>query len=171
MSTALSPDTTLAHYTILCKIGAGGMGEVYRARDEKLNREVAIKILPADIAHDERLMRFKREAQVLASLNHPNVAAIYGFEDSNHVIALVMELVEGPTLEDRVANGPLPTPEALADLGFSPDGRFIIYDAHPSPGIYIQPFPGPGRRQLIDQSGIDPVWRGDGKEIVFVRDN
>src|SRR5215468_7958456 len=114
MSETLSPNTTLAHYTIVAKIGAGGMGEVYRARDAKLNREVAIKVLPADIAHDEeRLMRFKREAQVLASLNHPNIAAIYGFEDSDHIIALVMELVEGPTLADRIAAGPMPLDEAL----------------------------------------------------------
>ena len=91
------------------------MGEVYKARDEKLNREVALKVLPADTAHDEeRLMRFKREAQVLASLNHPNIASIYGFEDSNHIVALVMELVEGPTLADRIASGPLPVEDALA---------------------------------------------------------
>src|SRR5215813_11635781 len=114
MSETLSPNTTLAHYTIVAKIGAGGMGEVYRGRDAKLNREVAIKVLPADIAQDEeRLMRFKREAQVLASLNHPNIAAIYGFEDSNHSIALVMELVAGPTLADRIDSGALPLEEAL----------------------------------------------------------
>lgn len=89
------------------------MGEVYKARDEKLNREVALKVLPADIAHDEaRLMRFKREAQVLASLNHPNIASIYGLEDSNHIVALVMELVEGPALADRIASGPLPVEDA-----------------------------------------------------------
>src|SRR5215813_10595038 len=115
MSETISPSTKLGHYTILCKIGAGGMGEVYRGRDAKLNREVAIKVLPADIAHDEeRLMRFKREAQVLASLSHPNIAAIYGFEDSNHTVALVMELVEGPTLADRIASGSLPVEDSLA---------------------------------------------------------
>ncbi|HSE30217.1 MAG TPA: protein kinase, partial [Pyrinomonadaceae bacterium] len=114
MSETLSPNTTLAHYTIVARIGAGGMGEVYRARDAKLNREVAIKVLPADIAHDvERLMRFKREAQVLASLNHPNIAAIYGLEDSNQLVALIMELVEGPTLADRIDSGALPLEEAL----------------------------------------------------------
>lgn len=89
------------------------MGEVYRARDAKLNREVAIKVLPLDSARDEeRLRRFKREAQVLASLNHPNIAAIYGLEDSNHIVALVMELVEGPTLADRITSGALPVEEA-----------------------------------------------------------
>jgi serine/threonine protein kinase len=115
LTESLFPNSTLAHYTIVSKIGAGGMGEVYRARDEKLNREVAIKVLPVDIVHDEeRLMRFKREAQVLGSLNHPNIAAIYGFEDSNHIVALVMELVEGPTLADRIASGALPGEDALA---------------------------------------------------------
>ena len=90
------------------------MGEVYRARDTKLNRDVAIKILPEAFAQDaERIARFQREAQVLASLNHPNIAAIYGLEDSDGVRALVMELVEGPTLADRIAAGPIPVDEAL----------------------------------------------------------
>jgi eukaryotic-like serine/threonine-protein kinase len=98
-------------------LGVGGMGEVYRARDTKLNRDVAIKILPPAFANDpDRLARFKREAQVLASLNHPNIAAIYGFEDSGSVHALVLELVEGETLADRVGQRkvrPLPVMEAL----------------------------------------------------------
>jgi serine/threonine protein kinase len=90
------------------------MGEVYRARDTKLNREVALKVLPEAFAADsDRLARFKREAQVLASLNHPHVAAIYGFEDSGLLHALVLELVEGPTLADRIAHGPIPIDEAL----------------------------------------------------------
>ena len=91
------------------------MGEVYRARDSKLNRDVAIKVLPEVVARDsDRLARFQREAQVLAALNHPNIAAIYGLEESNSVRALVMELVEGPTLDDRLAVGPIPVDEALA---------------------------------------------------------
>src|SRR5260370_23959145 len=90
------------------------MGEVYRARDTKLNREIAIKVLPESVANDpERLTRFSREAQVLAALNHPNIAHIHGFEDSTGVPALVMELVEGPTLADRIARGPIPIDEAL----------------------------------------------------------
>src|SRR5690242_13262219 len=90
------------------------MGEVYRARDTKLGRDVAIKVLPESVATDpERLARFHREAQVLASLNHPNIAHIYGVEDSNDRHALVMELVEGPTLADRIAQGPIPLDEAL----------------------------------------------------------
>jgi serine/threonine-protein kinase len=95
-------------------MGAGAMGEVYRAHDVDLNRDVALKILPEPFALDsDRLARFKREAQVLASLNHPNIATIHGFEVSNGVQALVLELVEGPTLADRIAQGPLPIVEAL----------------------------------------------------------
>jgi serine/threonine-protein kinase len=96
-------------------LGAGGMGEVYRARDSKLNRDVALKMLPPLLATDpDRLARFKREAQVLASLNHSHIAAIYGFEEAAGVQALVLELVEGPTLADRIAQGPMPVEEALA---------------------------------------------------------
>jgi len=104
----------LSHYHITGKLGAGGMGEVYRARDTRLDREVAIKVLPESFAQDaERLARFKREAQVLASLNHSNIASIYGYEESERICALVMELVEGPTLADRIAAGPLPLDEAI----------------------------------------------------------
>ena len=111
---ALATGSRLGAYEILAAIGSGGMGEVYRARDTKLNRDVALKILPEAYATDpERLSRFKREAQVLASLNHPNIAAIYGFEDSGSVQALVLELIEGPTLADRVAEGPIPINQAL----------------------------------------------------------
>ncbi len=110
----LTAGDRLGPYEILAPIGAGGMGEVYRARDAKLGRDVALKILPQAFAADaERMARFRREAQVLASLNHPNIAAIYGFEDSSSVHALVMELVEGPTLADRVKTGAIPIEEAL----------------------------------------------------------
>jgi len=96
---SLSTGTRLGAYEVLGLIGSGGTGEVYRARDTKLNREVALKVLPEEFALDaDRLARFKREAQVLASLNHPDVAAIYGLEGSGGVQALVLELVEGPTL-------------------------------------------------------------------------
>jgi Tol biopolymer transport system component len=111
---SLSVGTRLGGYEILSLIGVGGMGEVYRARDSRLNRDVAIKVLPADVAADhDRLARFEREAQVLASLNHPNIAHIYGVDDSSGTPALVMELVEGPTLADRIAKGPIPLDEAL----------------------------------------------------------
>ena len=111
---ALAPGTRLGAYEIQSLIGSGGMGEVYRARDSRLNRDVAIKVLPADVAADhDRLARFEREAQVLASLNHPNIAQIHGVDDSSGTPALVMELVDGPTLADRIAKGPIPLDEAL----------------------------------------------------------
>jgi serine/threonine protein kinase/Tol biopolymer transport system component len=111
---ALAIGTRLGQYEILSLLGAGGMGEVYRARDAKLNRNVAIKVLPEVFAlESDRLARFQREAQVLASLNHPHIAQIYGLEDSTGVRALVMELVEGPTLADRIALGPIAVAEAL----------------------------------------------------------
>src|SRR6478609_4576690 len=101
-------------YEILHALGAGGMGEVYRPRDTKLNRDVALKILPEAFASDpDRLDRFTREAQTLAALNHPNIAAIYGIEESNDVRALVMELVAGEDLSQRIARGAIPIDEAL----------------------------------------------------------
>ena len=102
-------------YEVVAHIGAGGMGEVYRARDTKLQRDVALKVLPDVFVNDpDRLARFQREALVLASLNHPHIAAIYGLEESNDVRALVLELVEGPTLADRIAQGPIPLDEACS---------------------------------------------------------
>src|SRR5262245_52907557 len=109
---ALTAGTKLGPYQIEAPIGAGGMGEVYRARDTKLNRDVALKVLPSAYARDtERMARFQREAQLLASLNHPNIAAIHGLEESGGVRALVMELVEGPTLAERIGQGPIPLEE------------------------------------------------------------
>jgi len=110
----LTSGAKVGPYEILSLLGAGWMGEVYRAHDTKLNRDVALKVLPvAFAANVERLVRFRREAQVLASLNHPGIAAIYGLEESEGVLALVMELVEGPTLAERIAQGPVPLEEAL----------------------------------------------------------
>ena len=110
----LNAGTKLGPYEIQSPIGAGGMGEVYRARDSRLGRDVALKVLPESFASDaQRMARFRREAQVLASLNHPNIAAIYGFEDSGKTHALVMELAEGPTLADRIKQGAVPLDEAL----------------------------------------------------------
>src|SRR5438128_1571583 len=110
----LSAGTLLGPYEGASLIGAGGMGEVYRAHDTKLGRDVALKILPDTFTHDpERLARFQREAQVLASLNHPHIGAIYGLEESNGIRALVLELVEGPTLADRIAKGAIAFDEAL----------------------------------------------------------
>jgi eukaryotic-like serine/threonine-protein kinase len=111
---ALSPGTKLGSYEISALIGVGGMGEVYRATDTNLKRQVAIKVLPDLVAADaERVARFQREAEVLAALNHPNIAHIHGLERSRGTIALVMELVEGPTLADRIAQGPIPVDEVL----------------------------------------------------------
>jgi len=145
---------TLAHYEITAKLGQGGMGEVYRARDTKLDRDVAIKLLPEAFAHDpERVARFQREARTLASLNHANIAGIFGFEESGSHRFLVMELVEGEDLSERLARGPVPQDEFLdyarqmadgleeahergivhrdlkpANLKITPDGRLKILD-------------------------------------------
>jgi serine/threonine protein kinase len=110
----LTPGTRLDAYQITAAIGAGGMGQVFRARDTRLGRDVAIKVLPSEVAIDaDRLVRFEREAQILASLNHPNIAAIYGVEDATGVPALVMELVDGPTLADTIVTGAIPIRDAL----------------------------------------------------------
>jgi eukaryotic-like serine/threonine-protein kinase len=111
----LNAGTTLGKYEILELLGKGGMGEVYRARDSKLKREVAIKILPEEFSRDtERVARFQREAEVLASLNHPNIASIHDVLEANDSRFLVMELVEGETLADRIAGGPTPVNDALS---------------------------------------------------------
>ena len=114
----LTAGAKLGSYEIVAPLGAGGMGEVFRARDPRLGRDVALKVLPDLFARDpDRLARFKREAQLLAALNHPNIAAIYGLEDTSRStssgLALVLELVEGPTLAARIANGPIPLDEAM----------------------------------------------------------
>jgi eukaryotic-like serine/threonine-protein kinase len=110
----LSAGTRLGSYEVIAAIGAGGMGEVYRARDTRLDRDVAIKILPELFASDaDRLVRFEREAKTLASLNHPNIAHLHGVEDSGSSHALVMELVEGEDLAARLARGPIRVAEAL----------------------------------------------------------
>jgi hypothetical protein len=148
---------TLGQYQILAKLGEGGMGEVYRARDATLNRDVAIKVLLPAVADDpDRLARFKREAQVLASLNHPNIAHVHGFEDAPpdpsssagpaRVRALVMELVDGPTLADRIARGPI-----------------VLDDALPLEKARETLMP----LTLTSSNEQQPVWTGDGKRLVF----
>jgi serine/threonine protein kinase len=110
----IAAGTSLGLYEIIAGLGAGGMGEVYRARDTKLGRTVAIKVLPEALAFDtDRVARLTREARMLASLNHPRVAALHGMEQSEGRHFLVMELVEGETLADKLARGPLPVQEAL----------------------------------------------------------
>src|SRR5262245_2043625 len=113
-SVRMVPGTRLGRYQIQAAIGAGGMGEVYRATDTNLGRQVAIKVLPEAFAQDpERIARFEREAKTLASLTHRNIAIIHGLEKSDHTYALVMELVEGEDLSQRIARGPIPLDEAL----------------------------------------------------------
>jgi serine/threonine protein kinase len=110
----LTPGSRLGVYEVTAQIGEGGMGQVYRATDTRLKRQVAIKILPASLAVDsDRLARFQREAEVLASLNHPNIAHIHGLEENGGITALVMELVEGDDLSQRIARGAIPLEEAL----------------------------------------------------------
>jgi len=112
---SLAAGDRIGPYEIVGTLGRGGMGEVWRARDARLNRDVAIKALPADVVNDpDRRARFEREARVLASLNHPNITAIYGVEDQRGSMFLVLELVEGPTLEDRLGRGALAIDETLA---------------------------------------------------------
>src|SRR5688572_2698075 len=107
--------TRLGPYEILGLLGAGGMGEVYRARDTNLGRDVALKALPQSVTQDaDRLARFRREAQLLAALNHPHIAGIYGLEEANAQRFLILELVDGETLAARIQRGPLPISEALA---------------------------------------------------------
>lgn len=115
---ALAPGAMLAHYEILELVGKGGMGEVYRARDAKLDRDVAIKVLPDELASDEeRLRRFQREAKILAALNHPNIAGIHGLEESQGTSYLLLEYVPGETLAERIARGSIPLDEALHVAG------------------------------------------------------
>src|SRR3984893_5235843 len=152
---AIPSGTQLGPYEILSAIGAGGMGEVYRAHDTKLGRDVAIKVLPETFAHDpERLSRFQREAKMLASLNHPNIAAIYGLEEDASKSYLVMELVPGETLRERIAReGPLPVEEALGicrqiaeALEAAHDKGLIHRDLKPG-NIMVTP---EGRVKLLD---------------------
>jgi serine/threonine protein kinase len=127
-------------YQIQAALGAGGMGEVFRARDIRLNRDVALKVLPRVVAADqERLARFRREAQLLAALNHPNIAAIYELEEVDGVCALILELVEGPTLAEQITRGPIPLDQALViakqiaqGLEAAHDQRIIHRDLKPS---------------------------------------
>ena len=139
---ALAPGSRLGPYEVVSPIGVGGMGEVYRARDPKLNRDVALKILPPEFALDpDRLARFKREAQVLASINHPAIAAIYGFEDSGHTHALVLESNDNDAHDNRIYLQPFPATGAKYEVGrgihpvWTRDGKQILLI--PAPGAPI----------------------------------
>jgi Tol biopolymer transport system component len=168
----LSAGTRLGPYEILSPLGAGGMGEVYRARDRKLDRDVAIKVLPVSVAKDrERLARFEREAQLLASLNHPNIATIHGVEESAGAPALVMELVEGPTLEDRIAEGPIPVAEALPiareiaeGLDYAHERGIIHRDLKPA-NVKLT---GDGKVKILDfglAKALDPIGGASSPDV------
>src|ERR1700726_2995948 len=159
------PGRRLGPYEILSSIGAGGMGEVYRARDTKLGRDVAIKVLPANFVNDpERLSRFQREARMLAALNHANIATIYGLEQSGGVTCLVMELESGETLAERVKAGPLPIEEALKiavqiaeALEAAHDKQIIHRDLKPA-NVKVTP---EGKVKVLD-FGLAKAFAGDG---------
>jgi hypothetical protein len=155
--------TSISHYKILEKIGEGGMGEVYRAEDTTLDRDVAIKVLPEQFTSDpQRLARFEREAKLLAQLNHPNIAAIYGFEHSEEIHFLVLELVPGQTLAERVAKGPLPVKEALepelptADMSQSPTLSYEMTRAGVILGTAGYMSPEQAKGQPVDKS--TDIW-------------
>ena len=165
---ALAPGTRLGPYSVTAKIGEGGMGEVYQARDTKLDRDVALKVLPdAFTADPDRAARFEREAKVLASLNHPNIGGIHGLEDAEGTKALVLELVEGPTLADRIRQGPIPLDEALpiatqiADaLEAAHEAGVIHRDLKPA-NIKVTP---DGTVKVLDfglAKALDPAPEGD----------
>ncbi len=151
---SLSPGTRFGPYEVVASLGAGGMGEVYRARDTKLDRDVALKILPEPFATDpDRLMRFTREAKTLAALNHPGIAQVYAVEDR----AIVMELVDGRDLSAVIAQGAMPLDEAITASNES--GTFEVY---------VTSFPVPGRHIRVSTAGgSDAHWRDDGAELFF----
>ncbi len=167
---SLTPGHHLGPYEIVAPLGAGGMGEVYRARDAKLGRDVAIKILPAFFAADaDRLARFEREARLLASLNHPNIGAIYGFEETGGIRGLVLELVEGETLAERLARGPLPVSVALdvarqmADALDAAHERGIVHRDLKPANVKITPT---GVVKVLD-FGLAKAGAGDGAELAL----
>jgi len=163
----ISPGRRIGPYEIVEPLGAGGMGEVYRARDTKLDRDVALKILPPAFAGDpERLARFRREAQLLASLNHPHIGAIYGLEEADGIVCLVLELVEGQTLGQRIASAPLPLRQALeigvqiAEALEAAHARGVVHRDLKPANVMIAP----GEKVKILDFGIakavDPVGSG-----------
>ncbi len=164
---SLSPGSRLGPYQVVSFLGAGGMGEVYRATDTRLGRDVAIKVLPADVAADrDRVARFRREAQLVASLNHPNVAAIYGIEEVDGAVALALELVDGEDLASRLSSGPIPVDEAIGIARQIAEGleaaheRGIVHrDLKPGNVIVTKD----GVVKILD-FGLAKAWSGDGND-------
>src|SRR5512134_4143905 len=159
---------TLNHYEIGEQLGAGGMGAVYQAKDLKLGRDVAIKVLPEEFAKDaDRMARFQREAKLLASLNHPNIASIYGLEESSGTNFLVLELVEGETLADRIKAGPIPVEEALklalqiAEALEAAHEKGIIHRDLKPANIKVTP---EGKVKVLD-FGLAKAYAGDRDEV------
>ena len=162
---ALESGSQLTNYEIVELIGVGGMGEVYRARDQKLGRDVAIKILPEEFARDpERLARFEREAKLLASVNHPGIATLHGLEESDGTRFLVMEMVEGETLAERIARGPVPIQEAIslfiqiAEALEAAHERGVIHRDLKPANIKITP----DERVKILDFGLAKAWQEEG---------
>ena len=160
----------LGSYEIVGLLGAGGMGEVYRARDTRLNRDVALKVLPEAFTADaDRIARFRREAQVLATLNHPNIAAIHGLEESGGVLALVLELVDGPTLADRIAQGSSMSPTITSPAMMTGAGMVL------GTAAYMAPEQAKGRPAdrrsdiwaISSVPGAKPHWAADGRTLFY----
>ena len=159
---------TLSHYRVTAALGAGGMGEVYRATDTNLHRDVAIKVLPPEVVQDpERLSRFKREAHLLASLNHPNIAAIYGLEEADGKPFLALELVEGEDLKERLARGAIPVDEALeiakqvAEALEEAHGKGIVHRDLKPANVKLTP---DGKVKVLD-FGLAKAWAGDASGV------
>ncbi len=155
---------TLSHYRITSALGAGGMGEVYRATDTNLNRDVAIKVLPPEVVEDpERLGRFKREAHLLAALNHPNIAAIYGLEEADGKPFLALELVEGEDLKERLARGAIPVDESLeiaeqiAEALEEAHNKGIVHRDLKPANVKLTP---DGKVKVLD-FGLAKAWSGE----------
>ena len=163
---------TLSHYRITSAIGAGGMGEVYRATDTTLGRDVAIKVLPPEVAHDpERLGRFRREAHLLAPLNHPNIAAIYGLEEADGKPFIALELVEGEDLKERLARGAIPVDEALE---IAQQIAEALEEAHNKGIVHRDLKPAnvkltPGGKVKVLDFGLAKAWAGEfGRRAIVV---
>ena len=164
----MEPGIQLGHYTISSLIGKGGMGEVYQAKEEKLGRQVAIKVLPEEFAQDtDRVARFRREAQLLASLNHPNIAAIHGFEEDKETNFLVLELVEGDTLADQLKRGAIPVEESLklalqiAEALEAAHEKGVIHRDLKPANVKVTP---EGKVKVLD-FGLAKAFAGDGREV------